>query len=59
MKITKKMYKKTNGMNAITKKHFTDGYKRPVYQDKAPLGNLPMFVKVRKGTPYVNKENFI
>tara|TARA_B110000902_G_C13967973_1_gene460065 strand:+ start:346 stop:525 length:180 start_codon:yes stop_codon:yes gene_type:complete len=58
MKITKKMRKKTNGMNAITKQHFADGFRNPHFRDIAPEGSLPNFVKVLKGIPYVNAANF-
>ncbi len=58
MKLTKKQIKKKKGMNAATKKAFKSGFKNPVYRNLAPAGMLENFVKVQKGTPYVNAENF-
>lgn len=58
MKTTKKMRKQANGMNAATEEHFKEGFKAPVLKDIAFPGNMPNFVKVRKGTPYVNIANF-
>lgn len=58
MKITKKQMKKQKGMNSITKSNFANGFKPPVYRNMAPAGQLEHFVKVQKGTPYVNESNF-
>tara|TARA_R110000796_G_scaffold50586_1_gene119461 strand:- start:225 stop:404 length:180 start_codon:yes stop_codon:yes gene_type:complete len=58
MKITKKTRKLLNGMNKITKQNFAKGFKSPVFKDIAFPGHLPNFVKIAKGTPYVNEANF-
>lgn len=50
MKITKKMRKREKGMNAITKANFEEGHRPPVYNDKG--------VKIQRGVPYVNPNNF-
>lgn len=54
MKLTKKQMKKQKGMNSITKSNFAKGFKSPMYKNIAPAGQLEHFVKVQKGTPYVN-----
>ena len=53
MKITKKMKKKTQGMNHATQKAVQTGERNPVYQMQPP------FKKIVKGVPYVNVSNFV
>jgi hypothetical protein len=52
MKMTKSMRKKTNGMNKATLEAFEAGAKHPLYQQEFP------FLKLTKGIPYVNVNNF-
>jgi hypothetical protein len=58
MKITKKMRKKANGMNAVTAIHFKKGTSAPRFINVSPLGNVPEYQKVAKGVPFVNSKNF-
>lgn len=53
MKITKRMKKKANGMNHATEKAFKAGARNPVFQMQFP------FMKMTKGVPYVNVNNFV
>ena len=62
MKVTKKARKLKNGMNAITKLNFKAGFKLPIYSGKEGHMEggklLPAYSKIRRGTPYVNPNNF-
>ena len=50
MKITKKMRKKINGMNAATARDYYNGYVKPSYD--------PISCIQSGGTTYVNPRNF-
>mgnify|MGYP003642458253 CR=1 FL=1 len=58
MKVTKKMRKKAEGMNAITRKNYEEGFKPEKFHNIAEFGDVVNYVKVAKGTPYVNPNNF-
>jgi len=58
MKETKHQRKLRKGMNAVTKQNFEDGYSPPLYKNVAAIGQLERMVKVQKGVPYVNSNNF-
>ena len=57
-KITKKQRKLEQGMNHVTAQNHKEGYSAPIYRNMAGAGQIPDFVKVREGVPYVNPENF-
>jgi hypothetical protein len=50
MKVTKKMRKKINGMNAATTRDYYNGFVKPGYD--------PLLGIQGGGTPYVNPKNF-
>lgn len=58
--LTKRQRKLANGMNAVTQQWFEDGHKTPQYVNinSGHPDKLPHYVKVAKGTPYVNIKNF-
>jgi hypothetical protein len=62
MKMNKKLRKLYKGMNAVTRKHFDEGFKPVTYagKDGVNIGGvkIPPFSKIKKGTPYVNPLNF-
>jgi hypothetical protein len=61
-KETKKQRKSRVGMNAITKLHFKQGFKLPLFAGKEGFveagKHIPAFSKIRHGTPDVNPRNF-
>jgi hypothetical protein len=64
MRVTKKMRKKAEGMNAITQQHYNDGSQPPIYSGGNwtvnPSGkDVAPHSKIGKGTPYVNINNFV
>tara|TARA_R110000782_G_scaffold130061_1_gene221733 strand:+ start:690 stop:875 length:186 start_codon:yes stop_codon:yes gene_type:complete len=58
VKVTKKMRKKAEGMNAITRKNYGEGFKPEKFHNIAEFGDAVNYVNHTKGTPYVNPNNF-
>jgi len=56
MKMNKKLRKMYKGMNAVTRKHFDEGFKPVTYAGRGEMAST--FSKIKKGTPYVNPLNF-
>ena len=64
-KVTKKERKKLNGLNAMAKYSIKHGQKIgeyigkvPQYFNKSKPGNLPDFVKVSNGLPFIRQSNY-
>lgn len=54
--MNKKLRKMYKGMNAVTRKHFDEGFKPVTYAGRGEMAST--FSKIKKGTPYVNPLNF-